>query len=95
MHAPEDLKDPRMLRGFHQRCTDLIRLRHPRVALELEHVTAADSKLLAVLLLLIRQAHGAGVDMRMTVSHPVWDWVSVCRVAALLRPYIVAPDGLL
>lgn len=87
--ASGDLSNSRALSEFHRRCEALIAARPPQASLDLTKVERADTKLVAVLLLVVRLARSAHVVLDIRVSSRLRQWIAVCKADQLLRPNVV------
>jgi ABC-type transporter Mla MlaB component len=81
-----DLREGSALNEVQQRCLELVRPLPRRVIVDCEHITEADSKLVGLLLLILRHARQVGVHLDITVSPHVRDWISLFGIERLLWP---------
>lgn len=88
VEASGDLCASTAVNRFHRRCEKLITAEPPRAVLDLRNVTQADTKLVAVLVLMLRLARSINVALGIHVSPQIRQWITVCRVDQLLRPYL-------
>lgn len=75
-----DLTDPDRLREFGDIATAALTSNVATLVLDLRRVHAADSKLVGLLLQLIRIARARRVKLRLFISAAVDAWITVCRV---------------
>ena len=91
--ASGDLRDSRAVQEFYRQCHVLIASEPQRAVLNLSNVADADTKLVAVLLLVVRLSRIARVPLRILASENLRAWIAVCGVEPLLRPYLAVRDG--
>ena len=80
--ASGDLRDSRAVQEFYRQCHSLIASEPQRAVLNLSNVAAVDTKLVA------RLSRIARVPLRILASENLREWIAVCRVEPLLRPYL-------
>jgi hypothetical protein len=78
---------------FYLRCHALIASEPPRAVLNLSDVADADTKLVAVLLLVVRLSRTVRVPLRILASANLREWITVCGVEQMLRPYLAVQEG--
>ena len=88
-----DLRDSRVVQEFYRQCHALITSEPQRVVVNLSNVADADTKLVAVLLLVVRLSRIARVPVRILASENLRAWIAVCGVEQLLQPYLAVQDG--
>ena len=91
--GPGDLRDSRAVHEFYRRCHMLIASEPQQAVLNLSMVTDSDTKLVAVLLLVARLSRTARVPLRILASANLRQWITVCGVEQLLRPYLAVQQG--
>ncbi|MFH1748675.1 MAG: STAS domain-containing protein [Planctomycetota bacterium] len=84
--AVGNLCDTRVLDVFHRRCVQAMNPERRTVVVDLARVTSVDTKLIATLITLLKQARAAGKSLDLTVSDRVYDWIRLCQVERLLCP---------
>lgn len=92
LSAAGDLRDPEALQRLYWRGSTLIASQPGRAILHLSEVVEADTKLVAILLVLVRLARAARVPLSVSASTKLRAWIEVCRVGHLLRPHLVGPS---
>ena len=85
LKAPIDLTDCRTLKAFFRECRTAIECRPGELVLDLSDVECADSKLIACLVLIERDADRCGIDCAVIASTSVRRWADVLGLKTLLR----------
>lgn len=90
-----DLTDADRLREFGDIATNALASNISTLVLDLHRVHAADSKLVGLLLQLVRIARARRVRLRLFISAAVDTWMTVCRVDRFFRrtASIAHPDA--
>jgi hypothetical protein len=91
LEAGCNLYDSQVLTDFHHDCKQVIDAGPRRAVINLERTDAANTKLVAALVALLRRAQAIGTPVEFRVSRTVRNWIRICRVEGLLQ-HAVAPD---
>lgn len=79
-----DLTLTARVQDLHDRCLRRLRAGSGRLLVDLTEVTHMDTKLLAALVALKREARAAGQELEVLCSEPVLQWLRVCRLESVL-----------
>jgi anti-anti-sigma regulatory factor len=80
-----DLRETSVLQEFCRRCESTMDSGPRHLVVDLSHVTRANTKLVAALVLLLRRARVEGVTLDFEVRGPIRQWIALCHVEHLLR----------
>ncbi len=84
LKAPADLTDCQALKAFHRQCGRAIRSRPGRLVIDLSGVESADSKLMACLVIIERDADRRGIQCAVIASVRVRAWAEILGLTSLL-----------
>ncbi len=83
--APLGMNDYARLTTFQRECESILRRRGSHLHVDLSALIAADSKLVAVLIWLVREARSRGSSIDFMLSPAIDTWVEVLGVAEVLE----------
>ena len=84
LKAPADLTDCQALKAFYYQCSTAIRSRPGRIVIDLSGVESADTKLMACLVIIERDADRRAIKCSVIASVSVRAWAEVLGLTTLL-----------